>query len=149
MSMLDESDDPRLPDSLTQELRQIYRTAVNPPSAEVDRLLTSGVRAHLLRSRRLRLWISAAATVAAVVLIAIVLIARPDHRASATATAVEDVNGDGVVDIRDALLLQQQIDRGNVKAHDVNHDGLTDHADVDAIAQRAVRLPPMERGAVR
>ena len=144
MSMAEESDDPRLPDSLVGELRQAYRTDVRI-APEIDRLITSGARAHLAQRGRLRLWISLAGTAAAAILIiAVLLVSHPAR--PVTANAIEDINGDGVVDIRDALLLQQQIDRGNAKEHDVNHDGVVDHNDVDAIAQRAVRL---DGGAVR
>jgi hypothetical protein len=138
-------DDPRLPDSLISELSRVYRTDLPRVSPDVDRLITSGARAHLARRSRLRLFWSVAGTVAAaIVVVCVLLVARPVR--NVTANAVDDVNGDGVVDIRDAMALQQQLDRGVTKAHDVNGDGVTDRKDVDIIAQNAVRLPD---GAVR
>lgn len=56
-----------------------------------------------------------------------------------------DVNGDHVVDILDALALARAI-RDNaaspflVTVADLNHDGLLDRADIDAIASSAVSL---------
>jgi hypothetical protein len=139
-------DDPRLPDSLLSEFSRVYRTDVPRVSPDVDRLITSGARAHLARRSRLRLFWSVAGTVAAAIVVVCVLpVARPVR--NVTANAVDDVNGDGVVDIRDALALQQQLDRSALtKAYDLNGDGVTDRKDVDIIAQNAVRLPD---GAVR
>jgi hypothetical protein len=51
-----------------------------------------------------------------------------------------DVNGDGIIDIRDALLLARKLESGPVDGRDVNHDGITDRRDVDAIAKMAVRI---------
>jgi len=145
MTMPDSSDDPRLPDSLIGELSQAYRADLPRVSPEVDRFITSGARAHLAGRNRLRLWLSLAGTAAAAVIVVAVLIVSHPAR-PVTANAIEDINGDGIVDIRDALALQQQIDRGTAKGHDVNHDGVTDRSDVDTIAQQAVRLGG---GAVR
>jgi hypothetical protein len=142
-----QSDDPVLPEALRGELSRLYRADARVPT-DVDRVITNRARAHLSRgSGRLRLLLlrtaGAAAAVAAVIAIAMLLIRTPPPR---LAHAVEDVNGDGVVDIRDALALQRSLDDGLTKGHDVNHDGVTDRRDVDAVAMLAVRL---DGGAVR
>jgi hypothetical protein len=136
--MIHDSDDPRLPDALVEELSRAYRAEVRV-GPEVDRVITSGARAHLMRRGRLRLWIATAGTAAAALIVLAVLL-LPRTTNPPIATAAEDVNHDGVVDIRDALLLQQQLNGGVSKGPDINHDGRVDRADVDAIAQRAVRL---------
>jgi hypothetical protein len=53
----------------------------------------------------------------------------------------EDINGDGVVDIRDALALETAVEHRNPAAKwDLNGDGRVDRADVDRVAMAAVRL---------
>jgi hypothetical protein len=134
-----------LPDPLRAELSRLYRVDASVPPA-VDHTILSRARAHLWGFGRRRLLLrtaGAAAAVAATIAIA-VWIVQP-HRPGVASTA-EDVNGDGVVDIRDALTLQRAIDAGSAKGHDVNRDGATDRRDVDAIAMMSVRL---HRGAAR
>ncbi len=61
-----------------------------------------------------------------------------------------DVNGDGTVDMRDALALAQRIQRGGTAtSDDQNSDGVIDSADVDAVAMVAVRLDHMTHNAAR
>lgn len=57
-------------------------------------------------------------------------------------TPTADVNGDGVVDIRDALRLAKLESSGGglSAAWDVNHDGRVDALDVEAVARQAVAL---------
>ena len=54
----------------------------------------------------------------------------------------EDVDGNGKVDIRDALRLARCLEGGRPSEPrwDLNGDGRVDRADVDAIAMAAVRL---------
>ena len=84
-----------------------------------------------------------AAMILLVIGIAIPVFTRTDHgyvhRERAERQAA-DVNGDGTIDIRDALLLARQLESGPVDGRDVNHDGVTDRRDVDAIAKMAVRI---------
>ena len=91
------------------------------------------------------------AVAAIIVLVVGIAMRGVTHNSRADRLAVHqiaDVNGDGVVDIRDALLLARKLDSGNaVSGRDVNHDGITDRKDVDAIAMLAVRLP--HAGATR
>lgn len=54
--------------------------------------------------------------------------------------AREDINGDGRVDILDALALSRQIDRGTAGRFDLNGDGRVDQQDVQAVAAHAVSL---------
>jgi len=141
-----DSNDPRLPDPLIGELSRLYRRDAGVP-AEVDRTIVNRARAHLAGRGRPRLLLrtaGVAAAVAAAVLAVAVLVHRPSRQVAAVAG---DVNHDGVVDIRDALALQQTLNRGVVEGHDINHDGVTDRRDVDAIAMLAVRLD--RAGAVR
>jgi len=49
-----------------------------------------------------------------------------------------DMNGDGVVDIVDALVLEKAVARH--AGRDVNGDGVADQKDVDRIAMSAVNL---------
>ena len=142
-----DSEEPRLPDSLIGELARSFQADTSVPM-EVDRAILNRARAHLAGRGRLRLLLRTAGAVAAVAaIVAIVIFVRPgSHPTTPLATSNGDINGDGIVDIRDALLLARQLDAGSVKGQDVNHDGVTDRRDVDAIAMLAVRL---DRGAVR
>ena len=139
-----DADDPQLPGSLKSELFRLYRVDVRA-SAEVDRGVLNRARAHLARRGRLRLFIGIAGAAVAVIVVVTAIIVQ--HRpARYIAAANGDVNGDGVVDIRDALLLARKLDGGKVSGIDVNHDGVTDRRDVDAIAMLAVRIPPEAGG---
>ena len=137
-----------LPDALKGDLTALFRADVKPSPA-VDQAILNRARAHFAGRRRSLLLRRAAGAAAAVVLISAALL--PVLRRGETSTShvvqrVEDVNGDGRVDIRDALKLQQELNTGLVQGRDVNNDGVTDRRDVDAIAKRAVRL---DGGAVR
>jgi hypothetical protein len=65
------------------------------------------------------------------------------------AAAGKDLNGDGIIDILDALMLARTLEdpARNVPAMwDFTGDGLVDRRDVDAIAAAAVRLDDGGRG---
>jgi hypothetical protein len=135
--MDEDRDDPRLPEPLIGELSRVYRADLRI-SPEADRVILNGARAHLAGRGRLRLFIRAAVgAVAAVVVVAVVLVNRPARQVTAI---VGDVTNDGAVDIRDALLLARRLDAGERVRQDMNHDGVTDRRDVDAIAMAAVQL---------
>jgi hypothetical protein len=137
-----------LPDALQGDLAALFRADVQPSPA-VDQAVLNRARAHFASRRRSLLLRRVAGAAAAVVLISAALIPvlrRGEMSTSHVAQRVEDVNGDGRVDIRDALKLQQELNTGLVKGRDVNNDGVTDRRDVDAIANLAVRL---DGGAVR
>jgi hypothetical protein len=86
--------------------------------------------------------------VAAAITIAVMIVHRDDRQtvadnAAAMSTPVGDANGDGRVDIRDALALARRIETGPVQPtfrEDVNGDRVIDRKDVDAIAMMAVSL---------
>jgi hypothetical protein len=56
--------------------------------------------------------------------------------------AAEDINGDGKVDILDALALARSLQSrsGVTQTWDVNGDGVVDDRDVDVIARNAVAI---------
>ena len=66
---------------------------------------------------------------------------RMEHVETQTARA-EDVDGSGRVDILDAFALARTLSRGGrVEPElDFTHDGRVDRADVDHVAQLAVRI---------
>ena len=81
-------------------------------------------------------WLALAGVAA---LIAIAIFIFPRTRPAATAR--EDINGDGRVDILDALALAKSIETGKGSGTlDQNGDGKIDDADVQAVASVAVRL---------
>ena len=79
----------------------------------------------------------AVAGVAALIAIAIFIFPRTKP----AATAREDINGDGHVDILDAFALAKSIEAGKGSGtFDQNGDGKIDDRDVQAVASVAVRL---------
>ncbi len=143
-------DDLDLPPHLSGDLDGVYPAAPQVPR-EVDRAILHAAHAGLLRRRRRVRWGgfgAAAAGVAIVVGVAVWTAREPlaSPRGPAVATRAEDINGDGVVDIRDALRLANQLRAAGgppagLKDRDVTGDGRVDLRDVDAIAMAAVRLP--------
>ncbi len=61
-----------------------------------------------------------------------------------TPVATADLNGDGQVDILDALLLAKRLQAASLTdlRLDINHDGIIDDRDVQSLAQTAVSLTP-------
>jgi hypothetical protein len=143
------ADEPQLPDALVDDLAQLYGADVRANPA-LDQAFLSRAHAHLAKRRRFIFTRRAGAVAAAVALIAGVLIPvlnRLPHRVGPVATRVPaDINADGVVDIRDAFVLQRGLEAGQAARVDLNGDGVTDRRDVDAVAMIAVR---MDREAVR
>jgi hypothetical protein len=137
--------DPQLPGPLRAELSRVYRVDASAVP-EVDQKILSRARAHFAGRRRLRLWLEVGAVAAVILLvigIVLPMLTRTDRGYTSGPVAsqqIADVNGDGVVDIRDALLLARKLESGTVSGRDVNHDGVTDRRDVDAIAMMSVRL---------
>jgi len=85
---------------------------------------------------------SAAAAAVMVAMIALPLRDRDATTSRVSHAAREDVNADGHIDIRDALILARRIEAGQrVEAHwDFTGDRIVDRKDVDAVALVAVRL---------
>jgi len=139
-----------LPEPLVDDLRRLYRADLQASPA-VDQAILNRARAHVAgRKRTLSLVLQVGAAAAAIVLITAMLLPtmqsarRSTHRP--VARQVTDINADGIVDIRDAMALQQSINAGRAATHDITGDGVTDKRDVDAIAMLAVRI---DRGATR
>jgi hypothetical protein len=154
MSRFDDQLDPEIPDGLRSDLTALGRKDISVP-AEIDRAILNRARAHFARRSRLH-WLVPLSAAAAMLLICLTLVpAISRSRRSAaplasSSTVAGDMNHDGVIDIRDALLLARRLDAGPVaatKLDDLNHDGVIDRRDVDAIAAIAVKLN--DRGAVR
>jgi hypothetical protein len=157
--MFDDADPstPRPRPTLSRDLSAIYPTPFDVP-ATIDRGILNDARAHLarhVRRRRVMRWsigLGGAAAAAAVLLA--VFVNRAD-RATRQLASVQgappaaarvlpgDINGDGRVDVLDALVLSHRLqsNESTPLAQDVNHDGTVDARDVDAIALAAVRLP--------
>jgi hypothetical protein len=147
--------EPRLEPALESSLRGLYGGAGTlPPALDSAVMRLAGERAAIVR--RKRAWYrfagrAAAVAAAAGLALAAVIIPRIGTSpavpaAAALAAGIGDVNGDGVVDILDALALATRLEElGERTAHlpagwDANGDGVIDHRDAETIAQRAVRL---------
>ncbi len=136
--------------ALQSDLRSLYDADLPIPPAVSDRILNRA-RASLARptaTRRVLRW-TAAAAVAAMVIV-LVRVNRPVREAGPQVVSIAgDVDGNGRVDILDALVLSRRIESNqsiDSASVDLNHDGLIDRHDVDSVAQLAVRL---DRGGVR
>src|SRR3954452_17632088 len=144
--------------TLSRDLAALYHKPVHV-SAAIDAAVLNEGRAQLARNvrrRRVMRWsigFGGIAAAAAAVLLG-VFVNRADRGGGAARqlasvqgappTAVAgDVNGDGRVDVLDALVLSHRLqsNESTSLAQDVNHDGTVDTRDVDAIALAAVRLP--------
>jgi len=91
-----------------------------------------------VRRRFLAPWLAAAASFAIAAWLSQTLLHHKPR--GPTSIAREDINGDGRVDILDALVLSQQINRGTADRFDINGDGRVDQQDVQAVAAQAVSL---------
>ncbi|HOW70012.1 MAG TPA: dockerin type I domain-containing protein [Phycisphaerae bacterium] len=146
--------DPEVPPELAGDLRGLFGTAPRVPPL-VDEDVRVAAR-RVMAGQRRRRWVvravsigAAAACVAGILWIG-GLIERPGRETALPGGRLvtvaqadrEDVNGDGRVDILDALTLARGIDRGvpGQAAWDMNRDGVLDRGDVDLVAYRAVRL---------
>lgn len=153
--------DPELPAGLASDLRALYRTPVPARAGADEAILALARERAAMASRqsrsvvRIGRWVAAAA---AVVVGGAFLAVHLAHPNSPTALA-GDVNGDGRVDILDALVLARDVrvvaangqapaarrPRPSFEKYDLNHDGTIDERDVDLIAVQAVRLTTPER----
>jgi len=137
--------DPRIPDRLVEELRGAYRP-VRPIGGGIDAAVVAMARAHLAARRRRRMVLIAGTLAAAAGLAIAAVVAWPGSRGTRGGpitgapgrVTVGDINGDGVVDMLDALVLAKDVERR--LGRDINGDGVVDSRDVDAVAQLAVRL---------
>jgi hypothetical protein len=124
--------DDTVPERLIAALRDFV-----PPELEAAIIRRATANLTRRRKRVVMPWVAAAA---ALVIAAFIML-------TPTSKAREDVNRDGRVDIRDALLLARKISSGNASAADwdFNHDGRVDQDDTAIVAAQAVRLN--KRGA--
>jgi hypothetical protein len=138
-----------LPHDLATALRSAYAHEVAIPPA-TDAAIMAAAREKFDRRRRMRLlarWgggAAAAAAIAASVVLAVML-HRPPQTGTMTSPAIAsrgDVNGDGHVNMVDAMLLAKHVRNGDAaqQAWDVNGDGAIDARDAEAIAAAAVNL---------
>jgi hypothetical protein len=146
--------DPNLPPDLADALRGAFTHRPQGPPM-VDSAILFAARRKFDARRRLRMRIfwgtGVAAAVAACIMVVVMLI--PDKRPDGAPQAVGpetrpalkgDFNGDGKVDIVDAMLLAKHLaDREPQQVTwDFNGDGKIDDADVQAVAAAAVKVPP-------
>ena len=144
--------DGEVPAGLAGGLRALYRVPVGV-EARVDEAVLAMAReraalaaGRAVAMRRMTRWGMVAAAGLAV---GVFLAARMawTGRAGPTRVAIaEDINGDGVVDILDALALERAIERSASGLVDLNHDGIVDREDVDLIARQVVHLTSKPRG---
>ena len=134
----DQQDESQLPVELVTALRELYATPAVP--SRVDEAIVNRGLSRLAGLRRWRpvLRIASLAAAAAIVLLAVGIVINRPPRAPQVA-GQHDLNGDGVVDIRDALYLAHHANAPKAQ-WDFNHDGRVDRSDADVIAQQAVSL---------
>jgi len=139
--MSEENEQFEIPDRLANALRDAYTHQTQIPPA-ADNAVLSMARAEFSRRRRMRLiarWgTGLAAAVAAMIVIAISL----HHTAPTKSLAKGDVNGDGTINIVDALALAKHLANHDAteKGWDLNGDGVVDQKDIDTLAMNAVSL---------
>jgi len=149
----DLSNDLDLPAQLRADLRALDGEAVAVPP-EVDRAIVGAARAQFGRQRTWRLvlrWGGGIAAAAALLLVAMQLVPAPPHRPDGmvmrtptaptrSAPIAQDVNGDGTVDVLDALALARQVKekRALDPRWDLNGDGVVNDGDAAAISHVAV-----------
>jgi len=155
--------DPHIPARLESDLRSAFGGFSAVP-AEVDRAvlgMVEGVAAGSARRRRRvqgRLVLMGGGVAAAAAVVWMVWALGPSFARKGLPTGgagspgpmaavlVGDLNGDGKVDMLDALIEAERVKTGAAtKAIDFNRDGRVDSGDVDAIAMSAVKL---ERGSL-
>ncbi len=147
--MTNHNTEPHIPARLEGDLRSAFGGFQGVPR-EVDAAvlaMAAGAAVGARRRRGRRLGVSVAATAAAAAVVVLVWVVGPGvvHKTGQSpqiaATTTGDLNGDGRVDMLDALI---EAERGG-NGVDVNGDGKVDGADVDALAMSAVKL---ERGSL-
>jgi hypothetical protein len=153
-------DNPHIPARLESDLRSAFGGFSAVP-AEVDRAvlgMAQGVAEGASRRRRRvqgRLVLMGGGMAAAAAVVWMVWVMGPSFArrgvpagvggpGAVAATVAGDLNGDGRVDMLDALIEAERVKAGG-KGIDFNKDGHVDRGDVDAIAMSAVKL---ERGSL-
>ena len=128
------NDDLKAPESLIGALRELHCERVLVPQ-QVDSAILNAALRNLAKKRIQQWqWLSTAAALIAAGWLGWMQFGNQD--------AHEDVNGDGRVDILDALALARRISGGAAQDNqwDLNKDGIVDQRDVELIARHAVKL---------
>lgn len=135
-----------LPPLLAAELTRLSGTPAGLDG--FDAAGAAGVHfARVRRNRRLR-WGSVAAAAASLAMGVFVIAPWGESRSGRSRMATEvatevvgDLNGDGTVNMLDALMLATRVDAGEaMAAWDFNHDNMVDRRDADVLAMVAVDL---------
>ena len=147
--------EPHIPEPLERELRSAFGggPGVTP---EVDRAvlemalrvgMAQEVRRRKVGVRRLRLTGlgAAAALVAGAITAWVMWPSASVPPGVAMAAPGPDINGDGRLNMLDALVMAERVEQG-LKGWDFNADGQEDRADAEALAADVVKL---ERGTLR
>lgn len=136
-------EEPHIPERLARDLRALEPSREAPP--QLDDLVLASARRRLAPRRPL-VRIGAGLAAAAALLLAVsLLVLTPGGRRGTPLAAANprDINGDGVVDILDALALARFVERGEPGA-DLTGDGRTTSEDVEALALAVVSLDRSE-----
>ena len=138
--------EPPVSPDLTRDLTSLFDAAELRVPPAIDQRILNHARARIIGRRRplLLRWAAAAAAVVAVV-VWVGTVSTPPNAHVASALPA-DIDGNGQVNILDALVLARQVDSHRSDARDVNRDGAADRRDVDAVAMLAVNL---QRGGAR
>jgi hypothetical protein len=144
-----------LPRPLRGALRDLHRGPAVPP--ELDERILFTARDAFARRVRTRMILRRGASVGGAVAAAVAVFfgvqavrtttTQPEQSPVAVHTpspAEGDVDGNGRVDIVDALALARKVEAGDVAAlswEDLDQDGKVTRADVEQLAQVAVMLP--------
>jgi hypothetical protein len=141
MDPIPEQEHERLPDALE---RAFVRLRADRVPAEVDRSVLTQAAGHFAQRRRRRWTVTVGSSLAAAGVIAVAFLSfqRMNERVETQTARAEDVDGSGRVDILDAFALARALAHGDrpKPALDFTHDGRVDRADVDHVAQIAVRI---------
>ena len=138
--------EPRASQALSRDLGALFHPhGLHVPPEVNDRILNQARAGIIGRSRRRPLlrWAGAAAAAAAVVVLVVrFALVGPDAPTSPQqASAIPaDVDGNGRVDVLDALVLARRVEARSSDARDLTGDGVADRSDVDLVAMLAVSL---------
>ncbi len=150
------NDDPvyEAPKRLVEELKAGYSKEIPVPE-ELDRTIMAAAEQKLARQKQAflhRKWMKVSAAAAAVLVCSVIFLftQREDNvsenSGQQAATRKEDINGDGTVDIIDALVLARELERqpharrADHPSWDITGDGTITSDDVEKIAERAVHI---------
>ncbi|NLX20243.1 MAG: hypothetical protein GXY55_01040 [Phycisphaerae bacterium] len=150
----DDDDRMGLPSALRAALCDLHRPTKPVPTG-FDKAVLAAARREWLRQRRRRLviWLVPATAAAAAIVLVVWLggfwsgpagsvSLSPMVSAPPSQTPLKDINGDGQVDILDALMLARRVEAADIAGleWDFNGDRVVDRGDVDTVALAAVRL---------